>query len=143
VTRIGTRPFAAAAVTLVGMDTATFLAPATTAPGSAVSVTLTNIRDAAGNLVPDGTRLAVTAARWYNRDGSYHNGSAGGSIGGGVATPNDGNFRTLTVSGGQVTFTFNAPAAANVTSVISVLSADGVSNRNANRPFATFAIRVE
>jgi hypothetical protein len=141
--RIGTRPFAITTVTLTGLDTGTFVAPATTSPGGSVSVTLTNIRDAAGNLVPDGTKIAATAVAWYNRDGSFHNGSAGGSIAGGVPTANDGNFRTFTVSGGQVTMTFNAPAAANVTSVISVLSADDANNRNTHRPFATFAIRME
>ena len=112
-------------------------------PGATTAITLTNIRDAVGNLVPDGTRIAVTAAVWYNRDGSYHNGSAGGAIGGGAATPNDGNFRTFVVTGGQVTFSFTAPSAANVTSVISAISADGADNRNHHIPFATVAVRAQ
>lgn len=141
--RIAERPFAAATVTLAGLDTGTFIAPATTSPGSTVSVTLSNIRDALGNLVPDGTRLAVTASAWYNRDGSYHNGSAGGTISGGAPTPNDGSFRTFVVSGGQITFTFTAPTSANVTSVISINSADGSGNRIATRPFVAWSIRVE
>jgi hypothetical protein len=60
-----------------------------------------------------------------------------------VATPNDGNFRTFTITGGQVTFTFNAPGSNNVTSVISVNPADGAGNRNNNAPFAAHAIRVQ
>jgi len=61
-----------------------------------------------------------------------------------VPTPNDSNFRTFTVSGGQVTFTFNAPGTANVTSVLSVLPADGnTGSRVAARPFATLAVRVQ
>lgn len=141
--RIAERPFAAVTVTLTGLDTGTFVGPSTTTPSSSVGVTLTNIRDAAGNLVPDGTRIAVTIDPWYNRDGSYHNGSAGGSITGGTGTLNDGRFRTFVVAGGQIAFTFNAPAGSNVTSVISAVSADGSGNRNVDRPFATVAIRVQ
>jgi hypothetical protein len=141
--RIGSRPFATATVVLTGIDSTTFMAPATVAPGQTVSVTLTNIRDTVGNLVPDGARIAATARQWYNRDGTYHNGSAGGTVTGGVSTPNDGEFRTFTVSGGQVTITFTAPAASNVTSVIAVVPADGNNNRNTHRPFAAVAIRVQ
>ena len=140
---IGSRPFAAATVVLASVDSGTFVAPATVAPGATVVMTLTNIRDAAGNLVPDGTRVALTAGAWYNRDGSWHNRSAGGSIGGGVSTPNNGSMRTLTVTGGQVTFTFTAPTASNVTSVISAVSADGAGNTNTHRPFVAGAIRVQ
>jgi hypothetical protein len=141
--RIGSLPFITATITLTSVDTGTFVGPATIAPGGTASVTLTNIRDSVGNLVPDGTRIAVTAVVWYNRDGSYSNESAGGTIGGGVATPNDGGFRTFVVSGGAITFSFTAPGTANVTSVLSVISADGVGNRNTHRPFTAFAIRVQ
>jgi hypothetical protein len=141
--RIGSQPFITATVTLTSVDTGTFVGPATASPGGTASVTLTNIRDSLGNLVPDGTRIALTAATWYNRDGSYPNGSAGGTIAGGVATPNDGAFRTFVVSGGALTFSFTAPGAPNVTSVISAISADGLSNRNTHRPFTAFAIRVQ
>ena len=141
--RIGTRPFTSANVTLVGLDSTTVIAPSTTAPGGSVTVTLTNIRDTVGNLVPDGAKIAVSAAIWYNPDGSYSNGSAGGAIAGGVATPNDGNFRTFTVTGGQVTFTFTAPTLINRTSVISFNPADGSGNRINNAPFAAFSIRTQ
>lgn len=141
--RIAERPFAVATVTLTGLDSGTFVGPATVSPGSSTAVTLTNIRDAAGNLVPDGTRIALTAALWYERDGSYPNGSAGGSITGGQATPNDGSFRTFIVSGGQVTFTFTAPGTVNATSVISAISADDANNRNSHLPFVAVAIRVQ
>ena len=141
--RIAERPFAIATVTLAGLDTGTFTGPATVSPGTTTVITLTNIRDAVGNLVPDGTRIAVTAAVWYNRDGSYTNTSAGGTIDGGAATPNDGNFRTFVVTGGQVTFSFTAPSSANVTSVISAISADGANDRNHHIPFATVAVRAQ
>jgi hypothetical protein len=129
--RVGNRPFAVATVTLAGYNTGTFAAPATTTAGGTVSMTLSNIRDAAGNLVPDGAKVAVTANNWSNRDGSCCNGSAGGTIVGGAATPNDGGFRTFVVSGGAITFSFTAPATANTTSVISAVSAE------------TFAIRTQ
>ena len=88
------------------------------------------------------------ASRLRRRSGttataSYHNGSAGGAIGGGVATPNDGNFRTFVVSGGQITFSFTAPSSTNVTSVISAISADGADNRNHHIPFAAVAVRAQ
>ncbi len=107
--RIGTLPMTTASVTLAGADTATFVGPATVSPNQTLALTLTNLRDASGNLIPDGARVAITAGNWYNRNGSFGNGSAGGSIAGGVSTPNDGGFRTFIVSGGQVTATFNAP----------------------------------
>lgn len=141
--RVGTRPFAVAQVTLAGFDSATVLAPATIIADGSTSVTLTNIRDAAGNLVPDGTRIAVTAANWNNRDGSCCNNSAGGTIAGGSATPNDSRFRTLTVAGGEVSFTLTAPATSGVTSVLSAVPADGDGNRTSIKPFAAFAIRTQ
>ena len=141
--RIGTRPFASATVMLAGLDSATWLAPATVAPGATVNITLANIRDALGNLVPDGTRLALTARRWYNRDGSYHNGSAGGALPDGASVPNDGDFRAYVVAGGAITFAFTAPTTANVTSVIAVTAADGANNRLNIRPFVALAIRVQ
>ena len=57
---------------------------------------------------PDGTKFAATAVTWYRAtDGGWHNGSAGGSIVDGVPTPNDGRFRTFTVSGGEVAVTYS------------------------------------
>ncbi len=141
--RIGVQPLTAAGLTLTGADTGTFVGASTVAPSGSVSLTLTNLRDTAGNLIPDGARIAFTAINWYNRDGSFGNASAGGSITGGVTTPNDGNFRTVTVSGGQATITFNAPATANVTSVISALPAESSGSRPAVRPFAVFSVRVQ
>ncbi|BCS34833.1 hypothetical protein TBR22_A40590 [Luteitalea sp. TBR-22] len=140
---IGSRPLLSTVISLVGMDTATVLAPGTGGPGSTVSVTLSNIRDAAGNLVPDGTRVAVTAGNWYTRAGSYGNGSAGGTITGGIATPNDGSLRSFTVSGGQVAFDVVLPGATGRTTVVSVVPADGSGARIGVAPFVTTNIRIE
>lgn len=141
--RIGAVPMTTAGLTLAGADTATVVASSTTSPGGSVPVTLTNLRDAAGNLIPDGANVAVTMSNWHNRDGSFGNGSAGGAVVGGTPTPNDGTFRTFTVSGGQVTFSVTLPGAANLTSVVSVLPADGNGSRIAVRPLATHAIRTQ
>lgn len=141
--RIGAVPMTTAGLTLAGADTATVVASSTTSPGGSVPVTLTNLRDAAGNLIPDGANVAVTMSNWYNRDGSFGNGSAGGAVAGGATTPNDGTFRTFTVSGGQVTFSVSLPGAANLTSVVSVVPADGSGSRIALRPLATHAIRTQ
>ncbi len=137
--RIGSWPLAVDTLTLAGADSGTFVGPTTVAPSGRLNVTPTNLRDALGNLLPDGAQVAVTANDWYNRDGSFGNGSVGGSITGGVRTPSDAALRTFTIAGGQVTLTFNAPATANVTSVISVLPADG----NGHRPSgATLSLRL-
>ncbi len=138
---IGLRPFLATTVSLVGFDSATVSAPSEGAPGSTVTVTLTNIRDAAGNVVPDGAKVAATAALWYTRSGSFGNGSSGGTIGGGVITPNHGNFRTFVVSGGQVSFSLALPSSG--TAVVSVLPADAAGNATGNPPFATANVRVQ
>jgi hypothetical protein len=140
---IGSRPLLSTVINLVGMDTATVLAPGSGAPGGAVSVTLSNIRDAAGNLVPDGTRVAVTARNWYRLTGSYGNGSAGGTISGGIVTPNDGDFRSFTVSGGQVSFDVILPGVVGGTTVVSVVPADGTGARIGVAPFVATNIRVQ
>lgn len=141
--RVGTLPITTTAVTLAGADTGTVVGAATVAPGGSIPITLTNLRDTAGNLLPDGARVAITAGDWYNRDGSFGNGSAGGSVVGGVSTPNDGSQRSFTVTGGQVTFTFTATSPANSTAVLSVMPADGNGSRPGLRPFITHAVRVQ
>lgn len=140
---IGTRPLLSGIVALAGMDSATVTAPGTAAPGSTVTVTLTNIRDAAGNLVPDGVRVAVTAAPWYTRSGHWNNGSAGGTIVGGVPTTNDSSQRTFTVSGGQVSFGVTLLGVADRTTVVSIIPADGTGARLAEVPFATVNVRTQ
>ena len=90
----------------------------------------------------DGVRVAVTAALWYRQaDGQYSNGSFGGAIVGGDAVPNDGNFRSFVVSGGQIAFTYsNSGLVLNrgetATTVIAILPATGAGNRIGTTPFA-------
>ncbi len=108
--RIGFRAFAVAPITLTGYQTA----ESTAVPASAVAdglqkivaVTLTGIRDTAGNLVPDGSRVAVTTLQIGvdSPEGTGNVFSASGSIVNGEgASPNDPNrFVFFTVTGGRV-----------------------------------------
>jgi hypothetical protein len=139
---IGSRPMLSTPVTIVGLGSGLFSAPATLLPGATTTVTLSNISDHTGAIVPDGTRIAVTSINWYRAsDGGCCNGSNPGTLPGTV-TPNDGSFRTLTVTGGSVTFNFTAPGTNNVTSVISAVSAGPTGNRVGQTPFAAVAIRA-
>ncbi len=140
--KIGDRPLARTTVTLAGMGSATVNAPATVLPSSSTTVTLTNLLDAFGVSVPDGTRVALTVANWFNPDGGCCNSSAGGTLTGGTTAANDGRFSVYTVSGGKITATFQAPAPNNVTSVLSAVSADASNNKQTDRPFAIGTIRV-
>lgn len=104
---IGSRTFAVADVNLTGYDTATTSAnpPAAIADGFSkiINVRLTGIRDTAGNLVPDGSKIAVTAAPMSNvtPDNCCFINSAGGTLVNGAPNP-DNRFKTFTVIGGQV-----------------------------------------
>lgn len=139
---IGSRPLLSTAVTLAGLASATVVSPATVAPGGSVTVTLEDIRDAAGQPVPDGTKLAFGTMNWYFTNGGCCNNSAGGTISGGTPSPADASWQVFTVSGGRVSATFQAPGANNVTSVISVTQADANSTRVTSTPFVSVVIRV-
>jgi hypothetical protein len=74
------------------------------------TITFSNFRDAAGNLVPDGTQVAVTAAN----DGSIVGGgccyvtSAGGVIIGGTPAPFGSQYSLFTVANGQIVLQYSA-----------------------------------
>ena len=146
--RIGSTPFADVRVTQAGLTSATVVAtpPSTLADGARrpIAIAVTNIRDALGNTVPDGTRIALTADAWYRRDdGGWNNGSVGGTFLDGVATPNDGRFKTYTVQNGRVDATYSAETIAPLavtnprSSVIAVVVASPLNNNKLmDRPFA-------
>ena len=74
------------------------------------TITLSNFRDAAGNPVPDGTQVAVTAAN----DGSIVGGgccyvsSAGGVIIGGTQAPFGSQYSLFTVANGQIVLQYSS-----------------------------------
>lgn len=67
-------------------------------------VTLVNIADGAGFLVPDGTQVAVTA------EPAFASNSAGGTVLGGTPSAGDPRFRIFSTVSGKVTFTYQAPS---------------------------------
>ncbi len=66
-------------------------------------VTIDNIADANGFLVPDGTRVAVTAAPAFQQT------SAGGTILGGTTSAADSRFTIFTTASGRVRFDYQSP----------------------------------
>jgi len=74
------------------------------------TITFSNFRDAAGNPVPDGTQVAVTAAN----DGSIVGGgccyvsSAGGVIIGGTPAPFGSQYSLFTVANGQIVLQYSS-----------------------------------
>ncbi|HKY21469.1 MAG TPA: carboxypeptidase regulatory-like domain-containing protein, partial [Vicinamibacterales bacterium] len=73
------------------------------------TVTITNVRDASGEPVPDGTLVAATAIKdaAFTPDGRFFMGSAGGTILGGSPT-SDSRFKSFPVTNGQVVIEYSA-----------------------------------
>jgi hypothetical protein len=152
--RIGFRAMAVADVTLTGMDAATGVAnpPSAVADGrpKTVTVTLTSIRDTAGNLVPDGARVAVTAGQIgvSPPDGPCCVNSAGGSIVNGEGTsPNDGRFRFFTIAGGRVDIHYDPgsvllDAGTVAIANVQVLPADPLGSRIGFRAFSVVPVTL-
>ena len=108
---------------------------------------------ARGVNIPKQGKLLVVAyddgtVRWYRlADGGFHNGSAGGAMLGGEATPNHGQFRTYTVTGGQVTATYSdaglfVDTGNTAAAVLSVLPATPTASKIGERPFAAVTVTL-
>jgi hypothetical protein len=67
-------------------------------------VTIDNIADSNGFLVPDGTQIAVTAAPVFQQT------SVGGTILGGTVSAADSRFKIFTTTNGRVRFDYQSPA---------------------------------
>jgi len=118
-----------------------------TVPGTS-TITITNIRDINGTLVPDGNNIALSAT-----NGASHNGfgdaipSAGGTILDGVPAANNVNFKIFTISGGSVTATYssqsiNPAAITGSIAVIQMQAADSAGNVLGTEVMATEDINV-
>lgn len=71
------------------------------------TVTFISLLDAVGNLIPDGSKVVVSAADCAGRDANgFCIGSAGGQILDGTASPSGSSYKFLTVQSGQVTATY-------------------------------------
>ena len=116
-------------------------------PGTS-TLTITNIRDIDGTLVPDGSNIALSVA-----NGASHNGfgdaipSAGGAIVDGVPAANNANFKIFTISGGSVTATYSSQSInpATITgslAVVQMQAADSAGNVLGTEVIATQDINV-
>jgi hypothetical protein len=88
--------------------------------GGQGTITFGGIKDSAGNTVPDGTLVVVTASDFVTLDpitGSYNRSSGGTILGGGVS-PSGSNYRVFTVQGGSVSVTYSTAGAASGTAGI-------------------------
>jgi hypothetical protein len=73
------------------------------------TITITHLKDAAGQPVPDGTMVAAAAGDCFTRHPDFScNSSAGGQIVGSNPAPFNGAFQLLTVSNGQVVFQYTS-----------------------------------
>ena len=126
---------------------ATTVAGTPVAPGTSV-VTISDIRDIAGNRVADGFKIAVSVANGASQDprgGAIP--SAGGAILDGTPAPNNASFRLFTVLNGQATVTYstgalNPTALSGALSVLQVQAADAAGNLMGTRAIASVDINV-
>lgn len=141
--RIGFRTFALAEVALAGYFSADIAGPGTLAPNTQVNYTVTNIRDTSGNLVPNGSKIAVTTQQIgvQNPDGSCCVNSIGGTLTGEGIAANDGRFQTYTIVDGAITISYQAPATTG-TAALQLIPADPNKNRIGFRTFAVKAVEV-
>src|SRR6185369_1216463 len=115
----GSRAIGKVPIGLAGMSSATVTAnPPIVYAGDAAdhrtTITVTNIRDAAGVLVPDGAYVGVIAANCATKfaDGTCVT-SAGGSIVGGTVATNFPSFKVFQISNGQLVFQYSVQGLAN------------------------------
>jgi|GEM_PF-1369078 len=142
--RVGNRAFALAAVTLAGYQSADISGPGQLAPNGAGTYLVTNIRDTSGNLVPDGSKIAVTPQAHCFRDPDTNGcvGSVGGVVTNGAATPEGFGFKIFTVSAGQISVDYQAPTGTG-TAVLQLLPAMPSGARIGNRAFAVKSVSVQ
>lgn len=141
--RVGNRAFVLAPVTLAGYQSAVVSGPGQLAPNAVGTYIVSDIRDTSGNLVPDGSKIAVTASAvcFRNPDTNDCVGSAGGEITNGVGSSDGYGLRVFTVASGQISVEFKAPPASG-TSVLQLLPANPSGNRLGNRCFTLKAVAV-
>jgi len=114
----------------------------------ASTITVSNIRDINGTLVPDGSNIALTVANRASNNGFGDPiPSAGGSITDGSLAPNNANFKVYTIQGGQVVATYTGqpvtpPGLTGSVAVVQMLPADSAGNVIGSEAEATADINV-
>jgi hypothetical protein len=110
-------------INLHGTSTATPSGPVSLhLSGESATVTFGGIKDSAGNLVPDGTLVAVTAAGSVTTSGGSWVASSGGTIVDGVAA-SDARFHLFPVVNGSVTVTYSTAGASGGIARVQVIPA--------------------
>lgn len=102
-----TRALGVAPIRINGVASATGSGPATLRVPGTATVTFSNIRDAAGNVVPDGTPVAASVASGATFTGCCFNSSAGGTIANGNASPSGATWKWFTVVGGSISIEYS------------------------------------
>jgi hypothetical protein len=100
-------------VHLHGMSSATATGPEALAFGESGPVIFSGIKDSAGNTVPDGAKVVVSAVDCASVDDTnVCVASAGGTVLDGEVSPSGSGYKVFTVIGGSVTVTYSAEGAA-------------------------------
>jgi hypothetical protein len=116
-------------------------------PGS-TTLTLSDIRDIDGTRVPDGAKVALSAADMATKDPRHVAiRSAGGQIVDGVTAANNASFKVFTITGGSVTATYSSlpvmpTAYTGALSVIQVMPVDAGGNVLGDQAIATFDLNL-
>jgi hypothetical protein len=113
-------------IQLQGTTSATASGPSSISisAGGTATITFSGIKDAAGNTVPDGTSIAVTAVYCAsNTPTGACNGSTGGTIVGGTTSSSDSRFQVFTVQGGSISVTYSPSGASVGTATIQAVPA--------------------
>jgi len=151
--RIGNRAFAVVPVSLSSLRQAVVsIAPASilaNGGNNLVQVTLTDIKDGAGNSVPNGTKIVATAQAHCFRHPVTNNciDSRGGAITSGAIAPEGFGFQEHTITAGTVQLTYSAQpvsleAREAATATIQVLPAQPSGLRIGNRAFVIASVTL-
>ena len=133
VNRIGFR-----SVTLFGVNSAGVAANPTVLPADGVSTsTLTvTVRDRNNNLVPDGTRVGLTALPVFSST------TAGGTITDGTTSTGDPRLQLFTTTGGPFTATYQSPARiGSGTAIVQVMTVDRAGHPTGLAGFVTITVQ--
>jgi hypothetical protein len=106
-TVLSTRALGTAPIRINGVASTTGSGPASLKVPGTATVTFSNIRDAAGNLVPNGTAVAVTVSNSATFTGCCFNASVGGTITNGNASPSGTQWKWFTVQDGAVAIEYS------------------------------------
>ncbi len=142
--RVGNRAFTVIPVTIAGYQSVDVSGPGQIAPNATASYVLSNFRDTSGNPIADGNKIVVTPLANCLRDPDTGNcvGSSGGTIINGTASPDGLGLKSFTITGGQVTVQFQAPASPG-TSVLQILPARPNDSRIGNYSFTLKSVSIQ